>query len=113
MSKIAKGFTYLQTLLDAKKVSGKVLIGQYEAALSQAAMISRLMYDPNEVIAKTAQFVHYNPIVFNTALGIIRTDYSRVVSPNKKQEKFVIVPNPIRPENKDGLKLNFGLSLVF
>jgi hypothetical protein len=106
MSKIAKGFTYLQTLLDAKKVSGKVLIGQYEAALSQAAMISRLMYDPNEVIAKTAQFVHYNPIVFNTALGIIRTDYSRVVSPNKKQEKFVIVPNPIRPENKDGLILN-------
>jgi len=106
MTSLAKGFTYLQTLLDANLVSGKVLIGRYEAVLSQAAMFSRLMYDPNEVIAKTAQFVHYNPIVFNTALGIIRKEYSRLAAINKKQENFVIVPNPIRPENKDGLILN-------
>ena len=79
-------------------------MGQYEAVLSQAAYFSRLMYDPNEVIAKTAQFVHYNPVVFNTALSLIRYDYSRITSPTASQT--VIVPNPIHPENKDGLILN-------
>ena len=114
---LKKPLTYLGTLFtDAEKlpykdgklrtlpVNAKQLMGQYEAVISQAAYFSRLMYDPNEVIAKTAQFVHYNPVVFNTALSLIRADYSRIFSPTASQT--VIVPNPIHSENKEGIILN-------
>jgi len=115
---LKKPLTYLGTLFtddeyklpykDGKlmtlPLNAKQRMGQYEAVLSQAAYFSRLMYDPNEVIAKTAQFVHYNPVVFNTALSLIRADYSRIFSPTASQT--VIVPNPIHPENKEGLILN-------
>ena len=82
----------------------KSVFGQYEAALTQACYFSRLIYSPNEVAAMTAQFVHYNPVVLNTALSIIRGNYSRIFSSNASA--IVKVPSPIRPENKDGLFLN-------
>lgn len=115
---LKKPLTYLGTLftdaeytrpykdgkLTTLPLNAKQLMGQYEAVISQAAYFSRLMYDPNEVIAKTAQFVHYNPVVFNTALSLIRADYSRIFSPTASQT--VIVPNPIHSENKEGIILN-------
>lgn len=86
------------------KEGATAVFSQYEAALTQACYFSRLIYSPNEVAAMTAQFVHYNPVVLNTALSIIRGNYSRLFSSNASA--IVKVPSPIRPENKDGLFLN-------
>ena len=47
------------------------LFGRYEAVLTQAAYMSRLVYEPSEVIADATNFINYNPIAFNTALTII------------------------------------------
>jgi len=103
-----------------KKERATAVFGQYEAALTQACYFSRLIYSPNEVAAMTAQFVHYNPVVLNTALSIIRGNYSRIFAdqptakqlamlsfnPKRSDTPIVKVPNSIRPENKDGLFLN-------
>ncbi len=55
----------------------KSIIGKYEAGLTQAAYFSRLSYELNPVITAMSQLTNYNPIVFNTALSLIRRKYSR------------------------------------
>jgi hypothetical protein len=83
---------------DAKQV-----FGQYEAALTQAAYFSRIIYEPNVVAASAAQFVHYNPVVFNTALSLVRGNYSRLSS---NDSPIVNVKQQVHNQNKDGLFLN-------
>jgi hypothetical protein len=61
------------------------LFGRYEAVLTQAAYMSRLVYEPSEVIADATNFVNYNPVAFNTALTIISHTNAKNVQRNLKQ----------------------------
>ncbi len=83
--------TYLGTLLspsytsnayDGTKLANpnKEVVGRYEAVLTQASMLARLAYEINPVILAGAQFIHYNPLIFNTALSIIRRNNSRFMT---------------------------------
>ena len=117
MVSLKKPLTYLGTLFpgiyddsgnykDGKLINppsnAKELFGQYESVITQATYFSRLAYEPNEVIARASQFVHYNPVVFNTALSLIRYNHSRFLNKGGK----ISIETPIRPENKDTLFLN-------
>jgi len=112
--------TFGSTTYPLNEANAKKVFGQYEAALTQACYFSRLIYTPNEVAAIAAQFIHYNPVVFNTALSIVRGNYSRLFAnkPSVSQvltasfnvtrndSAIVKVPNQIHKENQDGLFLN-------
>ncbi len=68
--------------------SYKNIIGNYESALTQAVYFSRLAYELNAVISAMTQFVDYNPVVFNTALSLIRNNYSRFKDSNIKVQNI-------------------------
>ncbi len=53
------------------------IMGKYEAVLTHAAYMSRLIYEPNIVMAHAIKLAAYNPIVFNTGLGLLRKQYGR------------------------------------
>ncbi len=47
------------------------LVGQYEAALTQASYLSRLAYEENEVKLGGIQLLNTNPLIFNTGIFYI------------------------------------------
>lgn len=51
--------------------TGRALLGRYEAVLTQATYMSRLIYDPNLVMMGGVQFINYPPPALNTALTIL------------------------------------------
>jgi hypothetical protein len=51
--------------------NGRAILGRYEAVLTQAAYMSRLIYDPNLVMMGGVQFINYPPPALNTALTIL------------------------------------------
>ena len=57
--------------------TAKAIFGKYEAVLTHAAYMSRLIYEPNAVIAHAVKLTEYDPVVFNTGLGMIRSKYGR------------------------------------
>lgn len=90
---IKKLTTYLGTLLPPdvynQPYNGKSLVasisdskykqavGQYEAVLTQASYMARLSYEINACIPGALQLINFNPVVFNTGLGMIRREQSR------------------------------------
>ena len=62
-------------VLQQKSNENLKLFGRYEAVLTQAAYMSRLVYEPAKVIADAANFVNYNPVGFNTALTLAKGKY--------------------------------------
>jgi hypothetical protein len=73
----------------ADSPTNKTILGNYEAVLTQAAYMSRLSYEPNNVIAQACNLVNYNPVVFNTGLSMIRQAHSRGSSLQKAVNKAV------------------------
>lgn len=51
--------------------NGMALLGRYEAVLTQTAYMSRLIYDPNPVMAAGVQFIDELPTVVNSALTLL------------------------------------------
>lgn len=66
------GFKLVNIPVNAKQVMGK-----YEAVLTHAAYMSRLIYEPNLVNAHALKLTAYNPVIFNTGIGLIRKLYGR------------------------------------
>ena len=54
--------------------NGRAILGRYEAVLTQAAYMSRLIYDPNLVMMGGVQFINYPPPALNTALTILNNN---------------------------------------
>ena len=53
-------------------VNPRAILGQYEAALTQTAYMSRLAYNSNMQKFPAVQLINENPIIFNTGLSLVR-----------------------------------------
>lgn len=56
---------------------GLSIIAQYEAVLSQASMMARLSYEKPLIFMYGTQLIKYNPLVFNSVLSLLRSNYDR------------------------------------
>ena len=77
--------------------NGRALLGRYEAVLTQATYMSRLIYDSNSVIGAAVQCIDYPPTAFNTALTLISNNGSKL---NEK------IYNQINTSIKDAFLIN-------
>jgi hypothetical protein len=68
-------------------MNGRAILGRYEAVLTQAAYMSRLIYDPNLVMMGGVQFINYPPPALNTALTIL----------NKNRDSLQMTFNKVDP----------------
>jgi hypothetical protein len=79
--------------------NGRAILGRYEAVLTQAAYMSRLIYDPNLVIMGGVQFINYPPPALNTALTILNKNRDSLQPALKKVNstigKAVLINDPI------------------
>ena len=58
--------------------NGMALLGRYEAVLTQTAYMSRLIYDPNPVMAAGVQFIDELPTVVNSALTLLNQNRASI-----------------------------------
>ncbi len=65
------------------------LVGQYEAALTQASYLSRLAYERNATKLACVQLLNANPIIFNTALTLIKSNIKNLRGSAVPPMKFV------------------------
>jgi hypothetical protein len=65
------------------------LVGQYEAALTQASYMSRLAYERNDVKLACVQLLNTNPIIFNTATSLIKSNIKNLRGSAVPAMKFV------------------------
>lgn len=91
MTMVKRLTTYLGELLpadytaapyDGRRITtlptnAREVFGWYEATLTHAAYMSRLVYEPNAVIAHGLRLTEYNPVIFNTGLGLLRRQFGR------------------------------------
>ena len=63
------------------------VVGRYEAALTQASYMSRLAYERNVVKLCGINFLNSNPIIFNTALNLIKDNINNIKSAHKSLVK--------------------------
>jgi hypothetical protein len=72
-------------------VNPRAIMGQYEAAITQAAYMSRLAYNSNMQKFPGVQLINENPLVFNTGLSLVRRELKGTF---KSQENFQIKSQP-------------------
>ena len=67
------------------------IMGQYEAALTQTAYMSRIAYNSNMQKLPAVQLINENPLVFNTGLSMIRR---HLMTTYRSQNNFKIHAEP-------------------
>ncbi len=67
------------------------IMGQYEAALTQATYMSRIAYNSNMQKLPAVQLINENPLVFNTGLSMIRR---HLLTTYKSQNGFKVKSEP-------------------